>query len=124
MTPFLNGAGLLVSGCVLAGCIAGATESEFGKAVVAQCEIVTGTGPGGQEVSGRLTSPVPVEGSYEMTIIASDARGNLTTVRQGGGFAAAAQKPVSLGTAFVQADEAAASMVVTLSEGGILTCEG
>lgn len=125
MSPFINALGALVGGSVLAGCIAGATEAEFGKAVAAECAIVSKTGATGQEIHGRFLGAGPVDGSYDLTVIATDAAGNMTTIRQGGAFVAAAGEPVPLGSVRVGAEQqVAASMVVTLGQGGVLACDG
>lgn len=124
MSPFFNMIGLLVSGSVLAGCIGGTTEAEFGKAVAAECAVITEARAGGQEVWGRLVSAAPVEGSYDLTVIGTDAGGSMTTVRQGGTFVANGGDPVALGAVQLDAkQEVAASLVVTLGRGGVLACE-
>ena len=125
MFPYLNMTGMVVGGSLLAGCIGAISEAGFGKAVAAECAVATVAQAGGQEVTGRIVSTAPTDGSYDLTVMARDAHGNMTTVQQGGRFVVPAGEEMVLEAVQVGPDsDVAASMVVTLGGGSVLACDG
>lgn len=114
---------LLVCAGALAGCQSATAETQFGKAATAACHIVSETAASGTEIRGFLKSDEPIDGTFDLTVIATGAGGSIANIRQGGAFVAAPGVAERLGHVRLGPGQVdAASLVVTLGRGQVLSC--